>query len=578
MKKNLILLILFVQVAYPFSSALSQSYSFEVPKAIVDVFWNSDGTLSLAYEWLFRNDLGAAPIDFVDVGLPSGSYDLGSIRADVNGIEIGDIQNSPYVKPGIALGLGANAIQPGEEGRVRVYIPAVRKDLFLDETEAGYASAAFAPTWFDSQFVRGDTDMTVVFHLPPGVQTEEPRWHSAPSGFNSEPESALDDENRIVYIWRNPQARITDQYTFGASFPSQYVAAESIVQPGASGVDASTSGEMTALEGLFGGLFACISGLFSSLPSLLCFGVIGWLIFGAARSGSRRKLQYLPPKISIEGHGIKRGLTAVEAAILMEQPMDKIMTMILFGAIKKNAASVKSREPLELEISVPQPEGLHPYEVDFLHAFALEKTERRKKLQEAMIALVNSVAEKMKGFSRKETVDYYKSIIEKAWGQVEAAGTPEVKSEKYDEVMEWTMLDRDYDDRTRRAFGSGPVFVPMWWPRYDPTFPRPAAGGAPSLPSQGMGAPGGGKQVSLPSLPGSDFAASVVNGVQTFSAGVVGNLTSFTDGVTNKTNPIPASTTSSWRGSGSGGGGTHCVCACACACAGCACACAGGGR
>jgi len=30
-----------------------------------------------------------------------------------------------------------------------------------------------------------------------------------------------------------------------------------------------------------------------------------------------------PPKISIEGHGIKRGLTAVEAAILMEEPLDR---------------------------------------------------------------------------------------------------------------------------------------------------------------------------------------------------------------------------------------------------------------
>ena len=124
----------------------------------------------------------------------------------------------------------------------------------------------------------------------------------------------------------------------------------------------------------------------------------------------------------------------------------------------------------------------------------------------------------MKGFSRKETVEYYRSIIERAWKQVEAAETPEVKSEKYEEVMEWTMLDKDYDDRTRRAFGSGPVFVPMWWPRYDPSFPRPGTSAPVSLPSQTGGMPSGGsRQVSLPHLPGSDFAASVVTGVQNFS-------------------------------------------------------------
>ena len=76
---------------------------------------------------------------------------------------------------------------------------------------------------------------------------------------------------------------------------------------------------------------------------LLCFGGIAGLIVWGINSDRRRKLQYLPPKIAIEGHGIKRGLTAVEAGILMEETMDKIMTMILFGVLKKNAATVTSR-------------------------------------------------------------------------------------------------------------------------------------------------------------------------------------------------------------------------------------------
>jgi hypothetical protein len=179
----------------------------------------------------------------------------------------------------------------------------------------------------------------------------------------------------------------------------------------------------------------------------------------------------------------------------------------------------------------------------------------------------------MKGFSRRESVEYYKDIVQRAWAQVEAAETPEVKSEKFAETMEWTMLDKDYDDRTRRTFQSGPVFVPSWWGRYDPTFPSsaPSSSGpvsAPSMPSSKGG-------LSLPTLPGSTFAASVVRGVENFSGNVVGGIGDFTSGVTNKTNPIPVST-SSGRSSGgrSSGGG----CACACACAGCACACAGGGR
>ena len=187
-------------------------------------------------------------------------------------------------------------------------------------------------------------------------------------------------------------------------------------------------------------------------------------------------MQYLPPQVSIEGHGIKRGLTAVEAAILMEQPLDKVMTMILFGVIKKNAAEVVTRDPLAIKSASPLPEGLHEYELNFLKAFKENDVKTRQGLlQEMMVKLVQTVSEKMKGFSRKETLDYYKAIMEKAWQQIEAADTPEVKSQKFDEALEWTMLDKDYDDRTRRVF-NGPVFMPMWWGRYDPTYaPRPAS-------------------------------------------------------------------------------------------------------
>ncbi|MFH1029134.1 MAG: hypothetical protein V1791_14115, partial [Pseudomonadota bacterium] len=189
-------------------------------------------------------------------------------------------------------------------------------------------------------------------------------------------------------------------------------------------------------------------------------------------------------------------------------------------------------------------------------------------LQEMTVNLVKSVGDKMKGFSRKESITYYKSIMERAWQQIEAAGTPEVKSQMYDEALEWTMLDKDYDERTRRVF-TGPIFIPMWWGRYDPAF-RPAAS-APKMAAATPSTPGGRGM----SIPGSAFAASVVGGVQNFSSKIIGDVSAFTSGVTNRTNPIPkTSSSSSWKGGGGGGRS----CACACACAGCACACAGGGR
>lgn len=530
------------------------AYSFALDKELVDVSWNADGSESLEYTFIFTNQPGAHPIDFVDVGMPNGNFDMSTASAEVDGQSVSVSQNDYQGKgSGFAVVLGGAEIQPGSGGTVHVTVGRITGVLFPDSKDDTYASADFAPTFFDSQFVVGSTDLTTTFHLPPGVKPSEPRWHAAPSGFPSEPQTGLDGQGRVTYTWRSSQASASDQYSFGASFPKSYIPADAIV---------------TAPAFDFSGL---ISGIMSSLSTILCFGFFGFIFLGlpiiSAVQGQRRKLQYIPPRIGIEGHGIKRGLTAVEAGILMEEPLDKVLTMILFGAVKKSAASVVTRDPLKVQVTDPLPEGLHEYEVGFVNAFKIDNNlARQTALQNMMVALVKSVSEKMKGFSRKETQDYYKNIMEQAWKQVESAQTPEVKGQAIDQNLEWTMLDRNYDDRSRRAF-TGPVFIPMWWGRYDPIYRS-----TPTTATTAGSIPGASLGRGSSALPGADLAASVVGGVQTFSGKVVGDLNTFTSKVTKVTNPPPPPSTSSYRGGGGSG------CACACACAGCACACAGGGR
>ena len=554
-KYSLLLLALLLLLFAP-GVALAQDYYFSLPKEVVNVYWNEDGSVSVDYVFVFNNLSGSPSIQYVDVGVKNPNFDVKSISADVDGKPVNDFSTSDFQGKGgsgVAVGLGSRSIPPGKTSIVHVFIGTVNRVLYPDDQDSNYASAVYAPSYFGSQYVQGTTDLTVTFHLPPGVKPDEPRWHAAPDGFPSQPVTGIDDQGRITYTWHNPQASGSAVYTFGASFPKQYVPASVIVQKSlleTLGISIDTLITFTFCGGFF--------------------GFVALMIVVGSRSAQQRRLQYLPPKISIEGHGIKRGLTAVEAAILLEEPLDKILTMILFAVVKKGAAAVTSRDPLELTITQPQPEGLQPYEIKFLEAFQQkEKLARRKVMQELMVDLVQAVAQKMKGFSRRETVAYYRDIMKRAWAEVEAANTPEVKSQKYDEVMEWTMLDRDYDQRTRRVFQGGPVYVPMWWPRYDPGFGRGAATGMPVSTSPG----GGGGGISMPTLPGSAFAASVVSGPQHFAQSVIGNVTDFTGAITNKTNPPPPPSTSSGRSGGGGGG-----CACACACAGCACACAGGGR
>ena len=543
-----IVLILIFIITIP---ALAQNYSFSVEEETVHVWWRSDGTMSLAYEFVFTNHNGASPIDYVDVGIPFPDFSPTKASAEINGIPIqkSHIAHSTEVDGAIELWLDNYSIKSGEKGIVTFRIDGIQNVLYWDSKDDAYASANFWPTWFNSSSVSGSTTLTVIFHLPLGVTSEEPRWHQSPSGWQEGPYTGIDGDGLITYTWFNQNANASKQYQFGASFPAKYVPDDSISKP--------TFWENLGLdpEAVLG--FGIVCGVFGFILIIPILAVVGQ---------RKRKMKYLPPRIAIAGHGIKRGLTAIEAAILLEQPMDKIMTMMLFAVIKKGAAKVTKRKPLTLDIGEPLLPELKVYEKNFLKAMGSQgKALRRKDLQQMMIKLVKSVSKSMKGFSRRETRNYYKDIIKRAWAQVQAADTPEVRGEKYDKVMEWTMLDEDYDDKTRRVFQHYPVFIPHWWHSYSPA---PRSSGKVSAPTF-KPTPGGTK---MPQLPGADFAASVVSGVQNFSADVVGNINDFTSGVTQKTNPIPKTSSGSYRSSGGSS------CACACACAGCACACAGGGR
>ena len=181
----------------------AQSYFFSLDKEIVNVYWNSDGTLALDYLLTFTTQPGGHTIEFVDIGMPNGSFDFNSIEADINGNPLsisGDFQG--IGSDGFAIEMGPYAIPPGETGTVHVSVGRISRVLYQDDDDAEYASAVFAPLYFENDVVTGNTDITVIYHLPPGVQADEPRWHSAPSGFPSEPQTGFDAEGRLTYTWR----------------------------------------------------------------------------------------------------------------------------------------------------------------------------------------------------------------------------------------------------------------------------------------------------------------------------------------------------------------------------------------
>src|SRR5512139_2128465 len=151
--------------------AAAQSYDFSMDKVVADVFWNADGTLSLDYLLTFTNSPGGHVIEFVDVGLPANAFNISDIQADFNGnpLQISSDFEGPSGY-GVAVDMGPYAIPPGASGTLHVRVENIPRVLYTDENDSNYASAVFAPLYYQGSVISGNTDMTMTFHLPPGVQ------------------------------------------------------------------------------------------------------------------------------------------------------------------------------------------------------------------------------------------------------------------------------------------------------------------------------------------------------------------------------------------------------------------------
>lgn len=548
-------------------------YRFSIPEDLV-IFWvEKDGTVSISYEFTIQNY--GQEIDYIDIGMPNNDFSLRDVIAKIDDQTV-DQDKISYVDPdevgysyGITIDNTENPIPRNAKADIYVEVQNIKNVLYLstdsnDSTE--YVSFQFMPNYFGSDFTTGTTKLTVRLVLPSGMSSSDPIYFKPKNWIgNDEPNSWITTEGNIVYEWQSDEADSSSSYIFGAKFPKKFLNPDVKIQT-ESQVKSNNSSAIGAL------IFIFVVGLLIIIPLIRSF------------SSSKKKKNnivpgsYLPPSIKAEGEGIKRGLTAVEAAVLLEKRIDTIISMIIFSLVKKNAIQVIQQNPLKIKVSEPLPEGLYDYEKGFIEAMTSEKdSEKKAKMEKTISNLINSVAEKMKGYSLEETKAYYRAIIEKAWDQVKEAGTPELKGEKLDEIFGWAILDEDVDKKSQEVFGDYPVFLPTWWWRVGPVYASPT----PSHPASSSGTPSPSVPSPLPTptLPGADFARSITDTVRNFGEGTVGEIKSFTQNVIGHTNPAAAHSGSSNRrsSSGRGGSGGGFSCACACACAGCACACAGGG-
>jgi hypothetical protein len=520
------------------SSASAQNLVYSVDHEWAQIFINQDGTIDLTYNISVTVTSGSMGGFYV--GQPNHDFTIGEAR-DQNGnsLTVNDASSGGEYRVDVLFN---PRIQAGQSIWFQV-TTNVAGMISNDTTNPGNFGMQFIPQWISDVPI---SDVRVQIVLPPDVTVSDVK--TTETFYNGT--STI--EGKLAVYWEKPVIEANEQFLVGVSFPSRFM--PNYNPPQSSG-------------GIDFGIFGIILGVVGVLFALVIFVLI-------IRAAS--KISYASPKVSMETLGVKRGLTAVEASYLLDLKPPQIVTEILYSLLQKRAVWAKETNPsLKLQVLAPfenktgtKDNPLRYYEIDFLNSIKPEGTLDEDKLAHTIMFLRDTVEQKLQGYSRKDTVDYYRKITAQAWTQVEQAGTVELSSNAYDEQLLWLLLDPNQRARTETVFRDrviqpNPLWF-WWWYGYTVYHPHPTYTPNVNVPSQ-SGPP--------PAIPGADFANNIATAVEKTSNNIVVNLEKFANAI------VPPPPKASHEPARSG---ADCVCAChecacACACVSCACACAGGG-
>lgn len=535
----LVFFLLLIVASVSLNAVNGQDRVYRFDKQWAQIFINDDGTVDLTYNITVTLESGREIIG-VDIGQPTRDFTIGE-AVDQYGNQL-IAWDSSSGNNFIASVDFNQRLQPGNSiwFKLTTNIAGI---IHNDTTNPGNYGMQFTPQWLRDAIIN---DVRVQIVMPEGVQINDVK--TLPDKFWN---STSTVEEKTAVFWQVGTLQANEQYSIGISFPAQYL-------PNYTPAPTSNGFED-----------------WDSLAPLIILPIIGIIVIAGVIQAAK-KSTYTSPKVSMETLGIKRGLTAVEASSLLELKPTQIVTEILYSLLQKRAVWVEEAKPsLKLKILTPyenktgtQENPLRFYEIDFLNAVKVDGMLDEVKLAKTVTFLRDTVEQKMRGYNRKETVDYYNKIVSKAWTQVEQAGTPELISNAYNEQLLWIMLDPNRKEKTETIFRDQ-IFQPnplwyWWWYGYTTYHPKPTYRPNVNAPTQSGPAP---------QIPGAEFANNIATALENTTNNIVANLEKFANSIVPP--PPKASHQPARRGS-------DCVCAChacacACACVSCACACAGGG-
>jgi hypothetical protein len=519
-------------------TAMAQDRVYHIEHEWIKIWINPNGTIDLFYDMSLTLDSGQ-DISRVFIGQPQRDFTIGEALDQYGHFLVAsDASSGSDYKVQVNL---YQSLRAGQTARFNL-TTNVAHMIWEDSKNEGNVGMQFTPTWWEQASIN---DLRILVVLPAGVtidvvKTTEVQW-----------DNTLVDDDRLGIYWEVQNLSPDERYPVGVSFPADYME-EYDTQP--SGITAFFQDYGLIIVGLIFGVIIIVA-----------------VIYAAG------KKSYMSPQIGMETLGIKRGLTAIEASYLLDMKPTQIVTETLYSLLQKRAVWVEATSPaLKLRVMPAfknrigtDENPLRYYEIDFLQALKDDGTLEEEKLAHTVVFLRETVEQKLRGYSRRDTVDYYRKIVTKAWSQVEQAGTADLASKAYDEQLLWLMLDPDYRSRTditfqNRTFNPSPFWFWYWYgyrhysphPTYRPNINAPA------------------KAPKPPAIPGADFANNIATAVEKTSGNIVMDIEKFASAI------IPIQPQKASHAPASHESGCVCACAacaCACACVSCACACAGGG-
>ena len=330
------------------------------------------------------------------------------------------------------------SLNPGDPVTLTIY--STISPFVYTSDKAGYDIVTFTPPWWDMTI----TDTQVKFYLPGNISKDQ-----VFTGTKLYDNFGVDNDSTWVYF-QSTSLSPNEQFTVAVSFPDSYMNSGAVTSGSSGGyTGGSSSGSIDtgigSASGALGGLLSCLC----ANPVFFII-IILILAFGFGQFG---RSSYTSPVVSMAGIGINKDLDPVEAATLLRIDPKRVLTMVMFGMMKKGNVKLISTDPVRLELISRQ--DLNYYEKLFSDAIKNNALDEEGLLS-CFKVLARRVVDKTRPSSRKDTELYYKQKIDEAWAAIQAVDTPELKLQKYDTNMIWLMADEQFKQKTSDYVAKAP--------------------------------------------------------------------------------------------------------------------------